>query len=105
MRFSVGWVNDQFMKRPPSIRNEERLAVELGAVALLGAAEEPVGGIELLGQSDGGGDVLAGDGPDGVDEQELFGVDAQLVASAPPVARRTVAQATQLDPAKPPSAP
>ena len=45
-------------------RREE--AGQLVAVAVLGRAEQPVGGAEALGQGEGAGHVLPGDGPGGV---------------------------------------
>ena len=63
-------------------------AVELGAVAVLGRAEEPVGGAELGGQAQAAGDVLAGEGPGRLQDQDAAPGRRPRASRTPIAARR-----------------
>ncbi len=65
-------------------------AVELGAVPELGRAEQPVGAAERFGQADGGGDVLALDGPHRVGHEQLVVGHPETTPGAVAIARTLV---------------
>ena len=65
-------------------------AGELGPVALLGRAEDPVGRPEAGGERQRGGHVLAGDGPRGVQQEALVRAHSETGASGGPVTRGRV---------------
>ena len=73
-------------------RAARQQALELGSVAVLGRAEEPVGGADGLGQGDAAGHVLAGDGPGRLEQQPVAGADARghggSASRSPPGGRR-----------------
>lgn len=63
---------------------------ELGTVVLLRGAEQPVRGADRLAQGQGGGDPLAGNGTDGVQEKPLLRFQTQSAPRPIPVPGRTV---------------
>ena len=62
-------------------------ALELGSVAVLGGSEEPVGGVERIGQGNGSAHVLAGQGAGGLQQQRRPVGNAQGLAHAGPFTR------------------